>query len=65
MGGLVLLNDEIHAARDVTKTSTMRLQTFRSADFGALGHAGQEQRPPETRRRGGPRDEAPAEESPP
>ena len=39
MGVLVLLNDEIHAARDVTKTSTNRLQTFRTADFGALGHA--------------------------
>jgi L-asparaginase len=39
MGVLVVLNDEIHAARDVTKTSTMRLQTFRTADFGALGHA--------------------------
>ena len=39
LGALVLLNDEIQAAREVTKTSTMRLQTFRSADFGALGHA--------------------------
>jgi L-asparaginase len=39
MGVLVLLNDEIHAARDVTKTSTFRLQTFRTADFGVLGHA--------------------------
>lgn len=39
LGALVLLNDEIHAARDVTKTSTARLQTFRSADFGCLGHA--------------------------
>ena len=39
MGVLVLLNDEIHAAREVTKTATMRLQTFRSPDFGALGHA--------------------------
>ena len=39
MGVLVLLNDEIHAARDVTKTSTGRMQTFRTADFGALGHA--------------------------
>ena len=39
MGVLVLLNDEIHAAREVTKTSTLRLQTFRSPDFGALGHA--------------------------
>ncbi len=39
MGVLVLLNDEIHAARDVTKTSTSRMQTFRTADFGALGQA--------------------------
>jgi L-asparaginase len=39
MGVLVLLNDEIHAAREVTKTSTFRLQTFRTPDFGALGHA--------------------------
>ncbi|MDB5414479.1 MAG: L-asparaginase [Rubritepida sp.] len=38
-GALVLLNDEIHAAREVTKTSTSRLQTFRSPDFGCLGHA--------------------------
>jgi L-asparaginase len=37
-GVLVVLNDEIHAARDVIKTSTYRLQTFRSSDFGALGH---------------------------
>ncbi len=39
LGVLVLLNDEIQAAREVTKTSTGRLQTFRSPDFGALGHA--------------------------
>jgi L-asparaginase len=39
MGVLVLLNDEIHAAREVTKTSTFRLQTFRAPDFGVLGHA--------------------------
>ncbi len=38
-GVLVVLNDEIQAARDVTKTSTFRMQTFRSHDFGALGHA--------------------------
>lgn len=38
-GVLLLLNDEIHAAREVTKTSTSRLQTFRSPDFGVLGHA--------------------------
>ena len=39
LGVLVCLNDEIHAAREVTKTSTARLQTFQSPDFGALGHA--------------------------
>ncbi len=39
MGVLVVLNDEIHAAREVTKTSTFRLQTFRTPDFGVLGHA--------------------------
>jgi len=39
MGVLVVLNDEVQAAREVAKTSTMRLHTFRSADFGVLGHA--------------------------
>jgi L-asparaginase len=39
LGVLVVLNDEIHAAREVTKTSTWRLQTFRAPDFGALGNA--------------------------
>ena len=39
LGVLVLLNDEVHAAREVTKTATMRLQTFRTPDFGVLGHA--------------------------
>lgn len=39
LGVLVCLNDEIHAAREVSKTSTARLQTFQSPDFGALGHA--------------------------
>jgi L-asparaginase len=39
MGVLVMLNDEIHSAREVTKTSTFRLQTFRTPDFGVLGHA--------------------------
>ena len=38
-GVLVVLNDEIHAAREVTKTSTLRLHTFKSPDFGPLGHA--------------------------
>ncbi|ACL55347.1 asparaginase [Methylobacterium nodulans] len=36
-GVLVVLNDEIQAARDVTKTSVARMQTFRTADFGILG----------------------------
>ena len=39
MGVLAVLNDEIHAAREVTKTSTLRMQTFRTPDFGVLGHA--------------------------
>jgi len=38
LGVLVVLNDEIHAAREVAKTSTFRLQTFKSPDFGCLGH---------------------------
>src|SRR5579862_3031183 len=37
-GVLVVLNNEIHPARDVVKTSTYRVQTFRALDFGALGH---------------------------
>ena len=39
MGVLVLLNDEINAARDVAKLSTMRVQAFQSPDFGLLGQA--------------------------
>jgi L-asparaginase len=39
LGVLVLLNDEIQAAREVTKTSTSRLETFRSPDLGMLGYA--------------------------
>ena len=37
LGVVVLLNDELHSAREVTKTSTLRLQTFQSPDFGMLG----------------------------
>lgn len=37
-GVLVVLNDEINAARDVTKTNTLRVETFRSPDFGFLGY---------------------------
>src|SRR5262245_52723003 len=39
LGTLVVLNDEIQAAREVTKASTLRLETFRSADLGMLGYA--------------------------
>lgn len=39
LGVLVVLNDEISAARDVTKTSNYRVQTFRTPDFGLLGYA--------------------------
>ena len=38
LGVLVALNDEVHCAREATKTSTYRLQTFRTPDFGVLGH---------------------------
>jgi L-asparaginase len=39
LGVLVVLNDEIQAAREVSKTSTLRLETFRSHDLGMLGYA--------------------------
>jgi L-asparaginase len=38
-GALVVLNDAIFAARDVTKTATYRVQAFRSRDLGPLGYA--------------------------
>ena len=38
LGVLVVLNDEIHAARDVSKRSVFRLNAFHSPDFGVLGH---------------------------
>ena len=37
-GVLVVMNDEINAARDVTKTSTYRLETFNSRTLGFLGY---------------------------
>ncbi|MEL7469279.1 MAG: asparaginase [Pseudomonadota bacterium] len=43
LGVLLVVNEEIQAARDVTKTSTWRLQTFRTPDFGVLGHADADQ----------------------
>src|SRR5262249_44024917 len=38
-GALVVLNDAIYAARDVTKTATYRVQTFQGRDLGPLGYA--------------------------
>lgn len=37
-GVLVVLNDQINAARDVTKTNTNSVETFQSRDFGLLGY---------------------------
>lgn len=37
-GVVVVANDEINSAREVTKTHTYRLQTFRSRDIGVLGY---------------------------
>jgi L-asparaginase len=36
-GVLVVLNDQIHSARDVRKTDNNRVETFASAEWGALG----------------------------
>jgi L-asparaginase len=36
-GVLVVLNDEINAAREVTKTDALRLQTFQTRGYGLLG----------------------------
>src|SRR5207253_179594 len=36
-GTLAVLNDEIHTGRDVTKTNTFKIETFRSP-FGPLGY---------------------------
>lgn len=38
-GVLVVLNNQIQAAREVTKTNTSRLDTFKSGDLGYLGYA--------------------------
>ena len=37
VGVVVVLNDEIQAAREVTKISSYRLNTFRTPDYGVLG----------------------------
>jgi L-asparaginase len=36
-GALVVLNGEIHAAREVTKTHALAVETFDTPEFGALG----------------------------
>ncbi|HTE13721.1 MAG TPA: asparaginase domain-containing protein, partial [Burkholderiales bacterium] len=38
-GVVVVTNGEINAARDVTKTNTYHVHTFRSRDVGMLGYA--------------------------
>ncbi|WP_127091183.1 asparaginase [Aquabacter cavernae] len=37
-GVMVVLNDTIHGARDVTKTSTTQVETFQSPNLGPLGY---------------------------
>lgn len=39
MGVLTVLNNEIHCARDVSKASTFRVETFRPNELGFLGYA--------------------------
>lgn len=38
-GVMILLNEEIQAARDVTKTNTYRVNTFQTRDLGPIGFA--------------------------
>lgn len=38
-GVVVVMNEQIHAARDVTKLHTSRVETFRSLEFGPIGIA--------------------------
>ena len=37
-GTLIVLNDAINAARDTTKTNTLRVETFRAPELGILGY---------------------------
>jgi len=39
MGVLLVMNDEVHCAREVTKTMNSRIHTFQSPDYGILGQA--------------------------
>jgi len=36
-GAMLVMNGQINAARDVTKTNTSQVETFRGLEFGALG----------------------------
>jgi L-asparaginase len=38
-GALLVMNDRIYAARDVTKSATYRLEAFQGRDLGPLGYA--------------------------
>jgi L-asparaginase len=38
-GAMIVLNNQINAAREVTKTHTSDVETFKSGDFGFLGSA--------------------------
>src|SRR5688500_9648065 len=38
-GALVVMNGQINAAREVTKTNTIEVETFKTLEFGALGVA--------------------------
>jgi L-asparaginase len=42
-GVLVVMNDEINGAREVTKTNTFRVETFQSPDVGVLGYVHEDQ----------------------
>ena len=41
-GVLVVMNDEINGARDVTKTNTYRVDTFRAPELGLLGYVNED-----------------------
>ncbi len=41
-GVLVVMNDEINGARDVTKTNTSTVSTFKAPELGCLGYIGAE-----------------------
>jgi L-asparaginase len=43
LGALVVMNDEVHAARFVTKTHTLSVDTFRSPAWGPIGRVEGEQ----------------------